>query len=330
MSNTIKYSTQTENNTLKKGNFVIGVNDVDYGPTSETGYHNTITPPEGGYVVYKNRGDNERSIYVAQNDEELVTLKDDFGATGSTANDILVWAAQQSDVIILNNPLDNIVTDGLVFYVDAAFSCSYPKTDNTWYDLSGKNSHGILVNGPTYQTQNGGEIRLDGSNDYINVPSWDNSSTYNTIEMFTRWRSGNSTMFIGFTTYDIWTRNNNLGFNTGNGDVYGISSTQVSNLNLIGTSQDNWHHYIFLFTNQVQNNKIYIDAQLQTLSQQDSTTNLTTNRSFQSSFTIGSWNNNRETYNINADYGYVRVYNRELTQEEITQNYNAQKSRFGL
>ena len=135
MSNTIKYSTQTENNTLKKGDFVIGVNNVDYGPTNETGYHNTITPPSGGYVVYKNRGDNQRSIYVAESDEELVSLKDDFGATGSTANDVLVWAAQQDDVIILNNPLDNIVTDGLKLYLDSRNTASYPR-GSTWYDLA--------------------------------------------------------------------------------------------------------------------------------------------------------------------------------------------------
>ena len=33
-------------------------------------------------------------------------------------------------------------------------------------------------------------------------------------------------------------------------------STQVNNLNLVGTSNENWHHYVFIFSTQIQNNKI--------------------------------------------------------------------------
>ena len=44
-----------------------------------------------------------------------------------------------------------IVTDGLVLHLDAANSKSYPGTGTSWFDLSGSNNHGTLVNGPRSQ-----------------------------------------------------------------------------------------------------------------------------------------------------------------------------------
>jgi hypothetical protein len=58
-----------------------------------------------------------------------------------------------------------IVTDGLVFYVDAGNGNSYPGSGTTWTDLSGSNN-GTLTNGPTYDSANGGSIVFDGANDY--------------------------------------------------------------------------------------------------------------------------------------------------------------------
>ena len=221
-----------------------------------------------------------------------------------------------------------IVTDGLVFAVDAANYESYPGSGTTWSDLSGNGSNGTLINGVSFNSSSN-YLNLDGADDYIQINNWSNSSPTNTytVEMWARWREGTSDMFMGFTTYDIWTADGHLGFNTGESDVYGISSTQVNNLNLVGTNTSNWHYYIFEFTNQVQNNKIYIDGVEQVLSQQRGTTNLTAGRSFPSSFRIGTWNNSLG-YNFNGDISTFKIYNRSLTLSEILQNYNALKSRF--
>ena len=59
-----------------------------------------------------------------------------------------------------------IVTDGLVFYVDAGNSNSYPGSGTTWSDLIGSND-GALTNGPTFDSANGGSIVFDGTNDYV-------------------------------------------------------------------------------------------------------------------------------------------------------------------
>ena len=53
----------------------------------------------------------------------------------------------------------DIITDGLVFAVNAASTRSYPGSGNTWYNLSGENN-GTLVNNPTFNSN--GWFDFDG------------------------------------------------------------------------------------------------------------------------------------------------------------------------
>jgi formylglycine-generating enzyme required for sulfatase activity len=69
-----------------------------------------------------------------------------------------------------------IVSDGLVLWLDAGITPSYPTSGTTWTDLSGNNNNGTLVNGPTYSSTNGGSLVFDGTNDYVNIS---NSSSFN-------------------------------------------------------------------------------------------------------------------------------------------------------
>ena len=61
-----------------------------------------------------------------------------------------------------------IVTDGLVFCVDAANQRSYPKSGTTWSDLAGSND-GAMSGGPTFDSNNGGSLIFDRSNDWVNL-----------------------------------------------------------------------------------------------------------------------------------------------------------------
>jgi hypothetical protein len=248
-------------------------------------------------------------------------LPDRFGQVPfTTTASAFAWVANSRKYFMMNYEYPQIVTDGLVVLNDAKFLASYPTTQSIWYDISGFNNSGSLINGPLFNSN--GWINFDGSDDYANYPFNGRSSTVNTVEMLVRWRSNPSGtgMFIGFTTYDIWTNGNALGFNTGAGDVYGIPSARVSALNLIGSSSANWRYYTFVFTNQVVNNKIYINSIQEILSQQSGTTNLTASRSFSSTFRLSGWNNDTN-YPIPGDFASVKIYNRELSQSEILQNY---------
>ena len=64
---------------------------------------------------------------------------------------------------------NNIQTDGLIFYLDAAYKKSYPGSGTTWSDLSSSGNHGTLTNDPTFNTN--GYFDFDGSNDHTTISS---------------------------------------------------------------------------------------------------------------------------------------------------------------
>ena len=227
------------------------------------------------------------------------------------------------------NIAPNIVSDNLVLYYDAANPVSYPGTGTTWTDLSLSRRSGTLVNGPTYSPNDLGSIVFDGTNDYVDFSTSLGSSTTVTIEMWAKIGAGYSgRMFFGFLIYDVWCGSGHLGYNTGASDVYGISSTTVSSLGLV----NNWKHYTFEMRSDVSytNNKIYINGVSQTLSQQSGGEN-TGNRNFNSGTgRIAVWASNISGFCMPMNCATFKIYNRALTQEEITQNFNAQRSRYGL
>ena len=60
-----------------------------------------------------------------------------------------------------------IITDGLVLYVDAGNTDSYPGSGTTWTDISTNSNNGTLTNGPTFDSGDGGSIVFDGTDDYV-------------------------------------------------------------------------------------------------------------------------------------------------------------------
>jgi hypothetical protein len=46
-----------------------------------------------------------------------------------------------------------IITDGLVLYLDAANTRSYPGSGTVWTDLSRVGNNGTLTNGPTFNSE---------------------------------------------------------------------------------------------------------------------------------------------------------------------------------
>jgi hypothetical protein len=132
MANKIKINTGIDQDALNLGKWSIGVSGSGMGPSGSTGFKNGITPPVGGYVIYT----DGPSVRVAQNDSELINILNKFGANVVTAEAALMFA-KSSGILVLNNPLDNIKSDGLVAYMDAKHVTSWPKNGNTWYSLSG-------------------------------------------------------------------------------------------------------------------------------------------------------------------------------------------------
>jgi hypothetical protein len=221
---------------------------------------------------------------------------------------------------------ENIVKSGLILNLDPSNSNSYAGFGNTIYDLSGFGNTGTLTNGPTFSGLNGGAIVFDGVDD--NIPfTISNFNNILSVEIWMKVKSFAFSMPFGFNAYDVIAYVGSLGYNTGSGDVFGMTSTQVTNLGLL----DQWKHYIFEMRSDVPytNNKIYINGQSQSLSQILSNEGAG-NRNFNFGFgKISGWLYDGG-YNQSMDLGSFKIYNRALTQQEILQNFNATRFRYGI
>lgn len=160
------------------------------------------------------------------------------------------------------------------------------------------------------------------------APELENTNVV-TVEMWCKIGSAYSgKMFFGWLYYDVWCSNGHLGFNTGNGDVYGINQSTVNSLRCV----ENWRHYVFVMRSDVSytNNKIYINSNGQVLSQQISTENPVT-RNFNSGYgRIAGWRGSETHYLMPMKLASFKVYNRELTVQEITDNFNFERKKYGI
>jgi hypothetical protein len=184
MSIPVKIISGTESGTIKKGNFAFGVSkNRTYGPTSETGFYKGHTIPDGGYVVYLDRGTASPSAYVCGNDSDLIsTVNAVSGENYQTVSDAVSWVNTQSGAVAFDKPFNSIVTDGLVLNLDAGNLISYSGTGSTWYDVSGVENNGTLTNGPTFNSN--GFLEFDGIDDVVFLPS-SNSLTGNNLQTLT-------------------------------------------------------------------------------------------------------------------------------------------------
>jgi len=216
---------------------------------------------------------------------------------------------------------------GLVLHLDASNLRSDSGSGTTWSDLTKNKNNGTLVNGVAYNASNKGNLVFDGANDHADFFA-PNLSSVCTVEMWVKLDATYANkMFFGWLRYDVYCANGHIGFNTAASDCYGINSSVVSALSLVG----NWRHYVFEMRSDVSyvNNKIYINGVSQALSQQLSTEN-TGNRNFNSgNGRIGGWRSDLN-YKMSMSCATFKVYNRSLTQLEITRNFEAKRGRYSV
>jgi hypothetical protein len=216
-------------------------------------------------------------------------------------------------------------TQTLALNFDVGNIRSYPGSGTSVIGLVG----GIgftLSNGVGFGTSGTNYFTFDGVDD--NIPfSIPNVGTTISVEMWARIKSFSNGMPFGFDRYDVWANGGRLGFNTAASDIYGLTSTQVTNLGLLSQ----WKHYVFEMRTDVSysNNKIYINGQNQSLSQVAGTENASLRNFNSGNGRISSWLFS-DVFFIAMDLAQFRVYNRALTSQEIVQNYNATKKRYGL
>jgi formylglycine-generating enzyme required for sulfatase activity len=205
-----------------------------------------------------------------------------------------------------------IVTDGLVLWLDAGITPSYPGSGSTWTDISGNKNNGTLVNGPTYSSTNGGILNFNGSN-WVTIPLDLYTSNY-TIFVIARYTGSINKRVIG-TEGNNWL----LGWWNGQTNQY-FAEGWVSNP--LGTAETSWICYAGTGNYTSDSWELYRNGV--------SIAGPNNAGTFgpQGGIRVGggAWTSE----NSASQVGVVLAYNRVLSSAEVLQNYNALKSRFGL
>lgn len=224
-----------------------------------------------------------------------------------------------------------IVTDGLVLYLDAANPYSYVSGSTSWNDLSRGGNNGTLVNGPTFSSANNGSILFDGTDDLVlkttsfeGLPSsqlsaflWIRFSSLGAVyELLSQGRTPTNfegewiltaTNVGGIPKFSFWDYNSGYGFNN-----------PIANTTLV-TNQ--WYYLGFVKNNT--SGTFYLQGF------QDGTTTGINKTYTNTGYVIGGSYRDSMQY-LSGNISTVQIYNRALSAQEVLQNYNATKTRFGL
>jgi hypothetical protein len=228
----------------------------------------------------------------------------------------------------------NVLTYGLITSYDAGNPISYPGTGTTWYDLTGNGNNGTLYNSPTYSN---GEISFDGVDDYMQAnilnKLLDGDPNFS-VEFFVK-RTGN------FSNGGFW----GIGGAGQGNSIEGWTPTQNEiHLDLYDSTRlssgqyyplNTYVHVVWaksgtsISTSTV---NLYINGVLTNLTL---TRSQTTGPRYNTStpgvgIALGRINGDASSLYAPITVGTFRIYDRQLTQGEVLNNYNAQKSRFGL
>jgi hypothetical protein len=341
MANAIKYKSGNLTGSLQKNNVSLGISG-SLGPSSTTDWYSSITPASGKYNIIETFASGVPQIYCPANDAELIRLAKVKGATGAdtgSATAILAWIGTQTNLMASNFDYENIVTNGLVLNVDAGYVGSYPTVNNTWYDISGGNITGTLTNGPTFNSSNSGSLLFDGTNDYVTFGN-QNLGIDLTNKSFCVWvklsatqpsnpvsiidkQFDNTPPTSSYGGWGFWMGSDRKlwWWSMPNQDIRDTGSATVG-LNV-------WTHIATTYNYSTKTATFYINGSLNSSGTSGS---IVDQSSGTQPLVIGATRvgqANQGGY-VSGSIANVLAYNRVLTLAEVQQNYNAQRTRFGV
>jgi hypothetical protein len=216
----------------------------------------------------------------------------------------------------------NIITRGLVMHLDASAPSSYPGSGTAWSNISGQSNNMTLINGPTYNSVNGGYIQFDGTDDYAQLSTSgiiSNTISVDTVIYIDSVKTYAAILGSNITEkYEILIKsasdlevslspNNYVQWN-------GILTTGTYiHLCVVATSGTGWK----LYKNGVDLGAPQVVA------------GYTVNGTSVSTIDIGRIRNQNGFAYIGR-IPNIKIYNRALSAAEVLQNFNVQRSRFGI
>ena len=229
--------------------------------------------------------------------------------------------------------LNFLIDDSLVLYLDASNDKSYINGDIIWYDISKELNNCLLLNGPTYDSNNNGSIVFDGVDDYGQIENTSNLSPTQSITLCA-WCKFNGS-YTGYYAPIIFKKNNYFSFfeqyqlvylTSGNLQVAmgdGFTNQSATSPNTYINELVNVVGIIDTINSVI---KLYINGELvatQVISYQ--TMDISSNP-----IIIGASGEPSFQGFMGGNIYNVSIYNKVLSDAEVMTNFTAQRGRFGL
>ena len=229
---------------------------------------------------------------------------------------------------ITYNP--RIVTDGLVFALDAGNAKSYPSSGATWTDRSLSKNNATLSNTPTYSSTNGGYLSFASASSQYATATNPGSLTRWTAEAMVRFTSSYGAkvaMVVGGQFDGVSNLNFSIGTNNSPGNyniAVGFFDGAWHNTTGVNYALNTWFHITGTYdgsTIRQYTNGVQVDS-LSYTGTPASGGGIRINRRWDDVVSSGNL--------FDSNIAAVRVYNRALTSSEVSQNFNAIRGRFGI
>ena len=231
----------------------------------------------------------------------------------------------------------SIVRDGLVLHLDAANVKSYPGSGSVWGDLSGNSNNGTLVNGPTFD---GNSISFDGVNDFsdhgdildmgtddMTIVAWIRPSSIATANdwFVSKAAAANQSFRYAFGVLA----------NTNQPRIFFCPQAGIDKIGLGDTSLsiNTWYMLTGMW-NRAGDMQIYINGQVENMTgTKDISSYSASNIQSTNPYRIGAYtaDNNISPFNaFDGDISSVMHYTRLLSANEVKQNFEALRGRYGI
>lgn len=244
-----------------------------------------------------------------------------------------------------NNISYNITQDGNsqpgicpVLNLDAGNISSYPGTGTTWTDLSGNGNSGTLYGGVTYASTNGGVLSFDGVSGRVDcgnnlewpgalsVASWNNRTLKDSV---------NADTIVGNWSWDPllanrrgWVLRYYINTDTLDFRIEVTNGTLIQELVVTyNTNINNWYYTVGVFDPADRTIKLYVNGILRATA----TASVGYNQiAYDSSYQVQVGYNPVNNGYFTGQIGETSIYNTPLTSDDITQNFNSLRGRYGI
>ena len=236
-----------------------------------------------------------------------------------------------------------IPLNDLTLYLDASLPTSYPGYGSIWYDISGKGNNFTLFNNPTH---NGERLNFNGSTQYaqcVNTTCGNFGNSSFTIEYVVKINETTSTksaiskrgsyVVVGGPNRDGWMDRNNTVFFVQDNNPDGFTNDYAVIVNLSNTPTDgNIYHMVQIVerNGMIASGSQYKNGALNSRDSVDFSTGTPGSGLIENNVNMLLMNVFGSTGPLSGSMYFVRLYNKALSTDEIQDNYDIARNKYGI